>query len=69
VAEKAHGNLPHMRHHLQMEQETPGHKIPSLVPRALLAKQGGQQQQGGDAAAALDMRPKTNDDFKKMLQK
>ncbi|WIA33569.1 hypothetical protein OEZ86_006693 [Tetradesmus obliquus] len=70
----APGNLPHMRHHLQMGEEAPGHKIPSLVPRALLAKQGGQQQQqqqqGGDAAAAAqDMRPKTNEDFKKMLQK
>jgi hypothetical protein len=58
-----------MRGHLQMGDEAPGHKIPSLVPRALMARQGGQQQQGGDAAAALDMRPKTNEDFKKMLQK
>jgi ribosomal protein S6E (S10) len=52
-----------MRGHLQLGEEAPGHKIPSLVPRALMAKQG------GDAAAGLDMRPKTNDDFKKMLQK
>jgi hypothetical protein len=34
-----------------------------------MAKQGGQQQQRGGEAAAADMRPKTNDDFKKMLQK
>eukprot|EP00882_Tetradesmus_deserticola_P009519 GHRQ01010050.1.p1 GENE.GHRQ01010050.1~~GHRQ01010050.1.p1 ORF type:complete len:256 (+),score=92.59 GHRQ01010050.1:32-769(+) len=66
VPTKAHGNMPHMRHHLQMGEEAPGHKIPSLVPRALMAKQGAGQ--GGDAAAGLDMRPKTNQDFKKMLQ-
>jgi hypothetical protein len=53
-----------MRGHLQLGEEALGHKIPSLVPRALLAKQGGDA-----AAAGLDMRPKTNDDFKKMLQK
>lgn len=70
----AYGNMGHQRHHLQVEEEKPGARVPKLLPRALVNKHaaGGQgqqqQQQPAGEAAAGDTRPKSNEEFKKMLQ-
>jgi hypothetical protein len=61
--------MGHQRRHLdvehggegggdQQQQQQPAKPVTSLMPRALVAKH----------AAADDHKPKTNEDFKKMLQ-
>lgn len=50
----AHGNMGHQRHHLQLDAEHTGARMPQLVPRAVASK------------AAADA-PKSNDEFRKML--